>query len=257
MTTSVATDLWFRRFRTADDDRPPRARLLCFPHAGGAASYFAGLSGRLRPDVDVVAVQYPGRQDRRGEPFATDLATLADRIVEQLGDGPAPDGLPLALFGHSMGATVAYEVARRLERDHERPVDRLVVSARNAPSEHRSAGIHRLDDAGVVAELRRIGGTGGELLADPEMLQLVLPAVRADYTAAETYAWVPGPPLRAPIDGLCGDRDPRVAPEDLRGWAAHTAGGFTLRSVPGDHFYFGADPAPVVSLVRERLTARA
>ncbi|MEV1294076.1 alpha/beta fold hydrolase [Pseudonocardia sp. NPDC049635] len=255
MTTSVSTDLWFRRFRAGDDNRAPRARLLCFPHAGGAASYFTGLSARLRPDVDVVAVQYPGRQDRRSEPFATDLATLADRIVEQLDVRTVADGLPLVLFGHSMGATVGYEVARRLEHAHERPVDRLVVSARNAPSEHRSAGIHRLDDAGVVDELRRTGGTSGDLLADAEMLQLVLPVVRADYTAAETYSWVPGPPLRAPIDGLCGDRDPRVAPEDLRGWAAHTTGGFTLRSVPGDHFYFGADPSPVVSLVRERLAA--
>lgn len=255
MTTSVPTDLWFRRFRTGTDDRPPRARLLCFPHAGGAASYFTGLSAALRPDVDVVAVQYPGRQDRRAEPFATDLAALAGQIVDRLDEHAGPGGPPLVLFGHSMGATVAYEVARRLEGEHGRPVERLVVSARTAPSEHRSAGIHRLDDAGVVAELRRIGGTGGDLLADEEMLQLVLPAIRADYTAAETYSWVPGPPLHAPIDGLCGDRDPRVAPQDLRGWAAHTGGGFTLRTVPGDHFYFGADPAPVVSLVRSLLPA--
>lgn len=143
---------WIRRFHHAAPDAP---RLLCLPHAGGSAGFFTGLSAALSPAVDVVAVQYPGRQDRRREPAVTSLPLLADQVFQAL----APFGdRPLALFGHSMGATLAFEVAARLE-SHGRAVTRLVASGRRAPSRHRDENVHRRDDEGVVQELRRLGGS--------------------------------------------------------------------------------------------------
>lgn len=123
-------ELWCRRFRSAGN---PAARLVCLPHAGGAAPFYVPVAAALSPDVDVVAVQYPGRQDRRTEEPIDDLAALADRLYEVLRRQPE---LPFALLGHSMGAVLAFEVARRLEADGRGP-SRLFASGRRAPSMYR------------------------------------------------------------------------------------------------------------------------
>lgn len=147
------------------------------------------LSAALAPDVDVLAVQYPGRQERRHEPPITDLDEFADAVARAL--TPLLDR-PYALLGHSMGALLGYEVARRLRRwGHPAPVG-LFASGRRAPHINRGEDVHLRDDAGVVAELRRMSGTDSGLLGDDELLRLVLPAVRADYQAVETYRYQPG-----------------------------------------------------------------
>lgn len=244
--TRPTADRWLRRFHPADPGAP---RLVCLPYAGGSASYWFPLSAALGPAVDVVAVQYPGRQDRRAEPPLTDLHRLADEVAAVLPAGP-----PTVLFGHSMGAAVAFEVARRQERDGDRPAH-LVVSGRRAPGPARpEEDVHTRGEAALLAELDTLGGPGLDLLADPEMRELVLPAVRADYTAVETYGCEPGPPLRCPVTALVGDADPKVTVAEAGDWAAHTTGPFDLRVLPGGHFFL-ADHAPAVTTLLRTLTA--
>jgi surfactin synthase thioesterase subunit len=148
------------------------------------------------------------------------------------------DGLsgPIALFGHSMGAALAFEVARRLERAGQPPV-RLFASGSRAPSLERPEGIHELDDDGLVKELVRLGGTDPRLLADREMLDLMLPAIRADYTAIETYRAARDARVDCPITVLVGDDDPNTSGDQATAWARHTTADCDVRTYPGGHFY--------------------
>jgi surfactin synthase thioesterase subunit len=231
------SDRWIRQFHEAPE---ARTVLLCLPHAGGSAGFYHPVSRALAPAVRVLAVQYPGRQDRIAEPPVGDVAELADRILAELPaagvDGS--DGGRLVLFGHSIGATVGFELARRLERGGGPRPDVLLVSNRRAPSLPTGSAVHTYDDAGLVAELRRADGTEPALLAHEELLRLALPALRADYRAVETY-----PPttarLRCPIRALLADRDRMTSKEQALAWRDHTAADFDLTILPGNHFYSG------------------
>ncbi|MFJ6793249.1 thioesterase II family protein [Streptomyces sp. NPDC091268] len=270
MSTATAPDpaagaRWIRRFgaaREAGDagstgntriGEDTRARLLCLPHAGGAAGFYFPLHQVLAPDVEVLAVQYPGRQDRLREPGIDDVGALADGIVAAL--LPLPDDRPLALFGHSMGATVGYEVARRLEHGAGVRPAALFASGRRAPSRHREEWAHLKDDAGLAEELLLLGGTDGELLADPGLLRMVLPAVRVDYRAIETYRHRPGPELGCPIVVLTGSDDPRVTLDEAADWRRHTSGEHTVDVFPGGHFYLNDALGEIGALIRARLAA--
>ncbi|PRY00904.1 thioesterase II family protein [Allonocardiopsis opalescens] len=246
---AAAADRWTRRFHP----RPgAEFRLACLPHAGGSASYYHPVSAALPERIEALAVQYPGRQDRRAEPLVPDLAELADGLHAVL---LAWTDRPLALFGHSMGALLAFEVADRLRRSGAPPAA-LFVSGRRAPSRWREdEAVRELDDDGLVAELGRLGGVEPELLADPALRRLVLPVVRADYTAVETHVYRPAEPLDCPVVALTGDRDPRVEPEEAAAWAAHTTGPFELHTFAGGHFFLNEHRERVVELVAERLLA--
>lgn len=244
----VPDGLWLRRHTPA---REATRRVVCFPHAGGSASFFHPLARVAAPGVEVVAVQYPGRQDRLGEPCVEDLETLADHVHDAL--ARRDDGVPTVLFGHSMGALVAFEVARRLGRAALSRPARLVVSGRRAPSVVREETVHLLDDDGLAAEVARLGGTDPRLLADQEIRDLVLPAVRGDYRAVETYRHEPGEPLSCPVTVLTGDTDPRVTEAEARGWEPYTRGPFALRVFPGGHFFLNNRWPEVMELLAEPL----
>ncbi|MBV1855114.1 thioesterase II family protein [Catellatospora tritici] len=229
---------WVRRFHPAPD---APTRLLCFPHAGGSATFFFPVSRTLTPRIEVLAIQYPGRQDRRHEPFVDDIHQLAELVVAEL-DGALDK--PVTLLGHSMGATIAFEVALLLQRRGV-PLLGLFASGRRAPSCHRDERVHQADDAAVVAELSRVGGTYGDMLHDEEVLRMILPAVRNDYRAAETYRYRPGESLTCPVVALTGDRDPYVDLTEAQAWERHTTGPFDLRVYPGAHFFL-ADHVPAV-----------
>ncbi|MEV0724909.1 alpha/beta fold hydrolase [Micromonospora purpureochromogenes] len=242
---AVPTDngAWIRRFHPAPD---APTRLVCFAHAGGSASYFYPVSQALSPGLDVLAVQYPGRQDRRAEPAFEDVPRLVDALVDQVAVWA---DRPLALFGHSLGATVAFEVARRLQaRGTE--VSALFASGRRAPSRHRPAWVHEGDDDALISEMLKLEGTDAQMLTDPELVRMILPALRADYKAAETYRYQPGPPLTCPVYALTGDADPQVDVPDAESWREHTTGPFALHVFSGGHFYLNRHAPQVMALIR-------
>jgi surfactin synthase thioesterase subunit len=246
----VEDSAWVRRF----DPSPAPRRLVCFPHAGGAATAFAPLARAVseRADVDVLAVQYPGRQERLAEPCLDSVAALTAAIVPEVAGWL---DRPFALFGHSMGAIVAFEVARALEqRDGPRPAV-LFVSARRAPSTHRDERVHLGGDGALLRDVTRLAGTPAELMADEDVRQMLLPALRGDYKAIETYRWAPGPPLRCPIRALVGDADPLTTEAEAAAWARHTTAGFDLRVLPGAHFYLADHVGAVADLVAGTLVA--
>ncbi|SEF81941.1 Surfactin synthase thioesterase subunit [Nonomuraea solani] len=221
--------------------RPEAAiRLFCFAHAGGAASAYRLWHRAVPPEVEVQAVQYPGRADRLREPLVDDAHRLADLIAEAM--RPLLDR-PAVLFGHSMGSLLAYETALRIRPAH------LVVSGRQAAHVARPGTVHTGTDDDLAAELLRLGGTGTELLDDPEMRAYVLPTVRGDYRLAETYRSRPAEPLDCPITAIIGDRDPTVNPTNARRWAELTRGDFNLHVLPGDHFYLAGRHTEVIDLI--------
>ena len=237
--TTIGMDpaLWLRRFRPA----PAAARrLVCFPHAGGSASFYHPVAVAHTPATDVVVLQYPGRQDRRRESPVPSIDEYADRITEVLAAEPAK---PTVYFGHSMGAAIAFEVAHRLAGTATAP-RALVVSGRRAPSTERHEQIHRRDDAGMLAEIKQLNGTDAAALDNDELLQLVLPAIRSDYQAIETYPARPGVTVGCPITVLLGDDDPKATLAEADRWREHTTSAFRLRTFPGGHFYLtGHAPA--------------
>lgn len=245
-------DLWLRQYHPAPEGG---TTLVCFPYAGGAASYYHPFSEALSPGVRVLSVQYPGRQDRRAEPVRTDLHALADEIAEVLS---ACEEGPLVFFGHSMGSTLAYETARRLrEGPSPEQLLGLVVSGRRGPDTVRRETVHLRDDAGIIEEVVRLDRGSAALLADPDIAGMVLPALRGDYTAVETYAPRPGARLACPVSVLTGDADPQVTAEEAAAWAGATDGAFRLRTFPGGHFYLNAQRDAVTAALAEDLAAFA
>jgi len=221
---------WFRRYRPIPD---PRLRLVCLPHAGGSASAYRSWPALLPTDVEVLAVQYPGRQDRGHEPYPADMHELADAVTAAL--DPYLDR-PLALFGHSMGASAAHEVALRLPNQL---VHSLFVSARLPPRHHRPRDPHQDDDA-LLADVRALDPAGSAVLDDPDLHELLVPPIRADYRIADTYRPSARPVVDVPVVAYVGDRDPSVNRAQMGAWAEITNAGFDLVVFPGGHFYLKA-----------------
>ncbi|WP_432143435.1 thioesterase II family protein [Streptomyces sp. bgisy084] len=244
---SPDTGVWLRRYQIAP---APRARLICFPHAGGSASYFVPVSRRLSPELDVLAVQYPGRQDRRHEPCMEDIGAIADGIIPEL--LPLADR-PLALFGHSMGAAVAFETVRRLEERGVTPAV-LFASSRPSPSFVRDEGLHRSGDRALIAEMQRLDATDARLLEDPELLEMILPILRGDYKAVETYRCrPPHAAVDCSVVALLGDDDPQAPHEECLRWKEHTRGRFDMHVFEGGHFYLNTHAESVIRIIAERL----
>ncbi|WP_157845398.1 thioesterase II family protein [Kitasatospora phosalacinea] len=236
---------WLRRLRR--DDRPA-LRLLCFPHAGAGAGVFQPW-GRLCPDrTELWAVRYPGREDRLAEPFATDLAELADHAA---GAAATLTDVPLVLFGHSMGAVLAYEVALRLEAAGAGQLHGLVLSAGDGPGGGPPAGLHLLSDDDLVGRTARMGVQPyAEAYRDPELREILLPVLRDDCRLLESHPR-PVPPARVhvPVLACAGLDDPACPPAAMASWEAVAAGGFRLREFPGSHFHPFDRPDRVLAAV--------
>lgn len=233
--------------------RRPAIRLYCLPHSGGTAAVFRSWPEALPPDVEVQAAQLPGRETRIAEPPVRRLELL----VEPLAAAIAREAqLPFALFGHSLGGLLAFEVCRRLRRlGAAGPVQLFVAGCRAPHLPSPDPPIHALPDEEFLVELRRLNGTPADVLEHRELLRLVMPSLRADCEAAETYSHRPEPALGVPIAVYGGTDDDRVDFADLAAWRRHTTGDFSLRMLPGDHFFVTESEAELLALVSERLDA--
>ncbi|MFG2847014.1 thioesterase II family protein [Kitasatospora sp. NPDC048296] len=237
--------LIFGSFRTYVPRPEADTALFCFPHAGGAASFFSSWASLAPAQVAIHAAQYPGREDRFGEPLATGISKLADAMaVEVL----AVRERRVILFGHSLGALLAYEVACRLEESGT-PASRLVVSGMGAPH-HVSGAFSRLEDLpSAMAELRRLGGTDSEVLDAPGLLEFLAAVFKADSDLAAEYRHTQGKKLTAtPVDVFLGDRDPDLGPAQAEHWA-ELAARAQVTVFPGDHFYLTPQRTEVLASV--------
>ena len=210
-------------------------RLFCFPYAGGGTTVFRRWQEGLSDAVKVHAVELPGRGRQFTKPPARRMDALVDAVIEGMSPYLAK---PFSFFGHSMGALVAFEVARTVrDRLDVEPVA-LYVSAHPGPQlPTDQPPLHNLSDPELRAELRRVGGTPREVLANDEFMRLLLPMLRADFEVSETYTYTPGVPLNCPIVAWGGVDDPQVSQEDLQAWAEQTTGPFAFAMLPGGHFF--------------------
>ncbi|WP_326820146.1 alpha/beta fold hydrolase [Streptosporangium sp. NBC_01756] len=223
-------------------------RLFCLPYAGAGAGVFHPWPAALAPDVEVVGVQLPGRENRIVEPAEIDLTELAAALAEAV----AADGRPYALYGHSLGARLAFEVIRRLRRTGAPLPVRLYVGAARAPHLNASAmfdGLSRLSDDELVARVVAGGGVPGEVADEPELLELLLPTLRADFTWLDDYMYRPGAPLPVPITAFAGTLDRAVSTEQMTPWEQHTTAGFVLHHIDGGHFFLQDNLADLTALL--------
>jgi pyochelin biosynthesis protein PchC len=233
--------------------RAPRAtwRLVCFPHAGGSAGFFRPWAPLMHEHVDLLAVQYPGREDRLDDPRPAGLAELADRVALDL---LRHADRPLALFGHSLGATLAYEVAQRLSRYGLAP-ERLFVSAQPAPPRRRVTRWHLESDEALCAEVVRLSPSSHFVLNDPECRPVFLPLLRQDYQWIETYA---GPaaahhPLRLQIEVFLPAQDTEITLDEAQAWQQCSVLPVQIHPCAGDHFYLNPLRHELVARVMQSL----
>jgi surfactin synthase thioesterase subunit/acyl carrier protein len=233
MTTATAFDPWVA---CRKPNPQARLRLFCFPYAGTGASIFRTWSDGLPADVEVCPVQFPGRGTRLMETPFTQLEPLVQALAHAL--VPLLDK-PFAFFGHSLGALVGFELARQLRRQSGVQPVRLFVSADRAPQlPHRNRPIHVLPEGEFLVELCCLNGIPEKVLEEVEIMQTMLPVLRADLAVCETYVYSTEPPLNCPISTFGGLQDRRVSRGDLEAWRNQTSASFSLRMFPGDHFFW-------------------
>ncbi|MFF3430567.1 thioesterase II family protein [Streptomyces sp. NPDC002602] len=229
-----------------------RHRLICFPHAGAGATAYADWVPLLPPDIELVAVQLPGRQNRIVEEPFIEVAPLVQTLVHAL--RPVLGG-SFSFFGHSCGAALAFELAKAL-RARGGPVPRaLFLSAQPAPGATGVRPLYDLPDEEFHQAMTELGGIDEEIAADEFVMASLLPVLRADFTLWERHRTAPDVPLDCPITVIAGDGDPRAPRESVEGWRDQTTGAFEVHFRPGGHFYFMDSPAGVVDLIAARVPA--
>jgi medium-chain acyl-[acyl-carrier-protein] hydrolase len=237
---------------------PPHAprgmRLYCFSYAGGNAAAYMPWQFALEPDIEVCAIQLPGRGARMAEAPITSLPALIASICAVLTEECRRDRRPFAFFGHSLGALLAFETARQCVVLGLPMPRRLIVSGCDAPQHRRpSKGLHRMPDDQLIAALARYNGSPAEVLAHRELMDLLLPCLRADFSLAENYTYLAAPPLPVPIAVLAGKRDPHVQPDRVGEWRVETTASCQVRWFEGDHFFIQPERDGVLEFLASEL----
>lgn len=233
-----------------------RLRLFCFPYAGGMANIYRKWPELLPRTVEVWAIQPPGRGSRFREPPFTRLPDLTEQLVPALRSYLTR---PFAFFGHSMGTHIGFELARRLRRERlPGPLHLFVSGCRALQLKEDMPQTHLLPDAEFVAELRRLSGTPREVLEHPELMQLLLPLLRADFALTQIYQYQEEPPLDCPITAFGGWQDEEIDRASVEAWGKQTTAAFSSYMLPGDHFFLHTAErqlCEVIALKLERIVA--
>jgi medium-chain acyl-[acyl-carrier-protein] hydrolase len=228
-----------------------RARLFCFPYAGGTAAIFRTWPSYLPADVELCAIQYPGRGSRIAERLCEDVMEIVDSFYEELKPLLSK---PFAFFGHSMGALVSFEFARRLQAEQRPGPFELFASGCTAPHlKATDTPTYDLPEPEFIGELRRLQGTPAVVLDNKELMQLMMPIIRADFKVSQTYRYVPGPPLACPIRAFGGLKDEMIAREKIEGWGEHTTADFRAQMLPGDHFFLNTSQPLLTRIIAQDL----
>lgn len=229
----------------------PRLRLFCLPYAGGSEFIFRTWAGKLPPDVELCPVLLPGHGGRMREeaysqlqPLASNLATALTHYLDR----------PYAFFGHSMGALISFAVTRELRRNGAPLPAHLFMAAHRAPQvTRRRAPLYQLSDSEFLSSLRQFNGTPAEVLQNRDLMELLMPLLRADFTLCDTYSFDEESLLDCPITALGGIGDPEVTRGDLEAWSSQTTGPFALRMFPGDHFFLRGAEFELLQVIARQL----
>ncbi len=245
MRTQISINSWL----TCSKPNPQaKVRLFCFPYAGGGSLIFREWSQELLPYIEVYAIQLPGRESRLQEPAFNRLQPL----VEQLSQAILPNlNQPFAFFGHSMGGLIAFEVTRCLRRLGLRPMHLFISGARAPHLPDLDPPIHNLPQIEFIEELRRFNGTPTTILENAELMELLLPTLRADFAVLETYIYTPEPPLSCPITVFGGLEDEIVNQDELKAWKEHTNQTFCLQMLPGNHFFLQQERVRLLEFISQ------
>jgi len=228
-----------------------KLRLFCLPYAGGGASSFRDWPAQLPSWIEVCPIELPGRGSRFQEPPYTRLAPLIKDLTQAL----LPYlNMPFAFFGHSMGALVSFELTQCLSQTYSLTPACLAVAGRPAPHlSSRNNPIHTLPDPEFLEKIRDFNGTPAPILANAELMQILLPILRADFAVIETCAYTPQPLLSCAIAAFGGLHDPKVSCPDLEAWREQTRSTFLLHLLPGDHFFIHAAQSQLLSVLGQIL----
>jgi medium-chain acyl-[acyl-carrier-protein] hydrolase len=226
-----------------------RLRLICLPPAGGGASRYRDWPAHFPDDVEIVSVQLPARENRFHEPPIESMEQLVGPLLEGLASQLTA---PFALFGHSMGALIAFELARRMRRSGVAP-EHLFAAGCRAPHLPSRSVWHTLPDQEFLAAIAELGGIPPELLAQPQFLDAMLPTLRSDCVLAETYTFHPQATLSCPVSAFGGTQDKEAPSEDVRAWSGHTTGPCRFHLLPGDHFFVNSARSDLLRLVISEL----
>jgi medium-chain acyl-[acyl-carrier-protein] hydrolase len=250
-TGMTQTNAWFSLPRP---NPQARLRLFTFPYAGGTSAIYRAWPQELPASVEVLTAQLPGRVHRLREPPFSHLIPLVEAIAEAL--TPYLDK-PFAFFGHSMGALISFELARHLRRTRQLEPAHLFVSGRSAPQlPPNTPSLHDLPEPEFVKELYALNGTPAEVLEHPELMHLMTPLLRADFSVVGTYEYEPEPPLSCPITAFGGLEDEKIGRERVALWSEQTSAAFTLRMLPGDHFFINTGRTLLLRLLSQDLHRR-
>jgi medium-chain acyl-[acyl-carrier-protein] hydrolase len=234
--------------------RGPEAqlRLFCLPFAGGGAAPYRLWSRHLPPAIECCPILLPGREERLAEPPVRRLGTMLDAVLDAI--AAHLDDMPYAVFGHSFGAVAGFELVRLIRRRGLPMPCHLFVSGRRATFLPGSGTtLHDKPDAALIERMRVLGGTPQAVLDSPELMALLLPAMRADFEMLETHRHAPEAPLPLPLTALGGTDDPGVPEPELAAWRSEAGAGFDMRLFPGGHFFLLAEREAVCRLVADSL----
>ncbi len=236
---------WFKKYRYRGRDA--KLRLFCFPYAGGNASIFEGWEKQLPETVDVFAIQAPGRTVRFAEP---PIASLREKIAILAREIKPYLDVPYVFVGHSNGALTAFELARELQRTGADNLRHLVLSAKRAPHLPRTEPIHALPYPEFLARLRELKATPAEILENDELMSLLEPMLRADFSLSETHTFDTSHRIEAPVSLFWGEGDVEIPKDDMLAWKEHIASDVEFVEFPGDHFFIHSHQQDFVGRLR-------